>query len=256
MDTRIVDEAMQLSEIINRALSRINTSIPGIIHSFNRAKQTATVQPAVSMKTFIDGKSETLEFPLIVNAPIVFPFAMIAGFALTIPIQKGDPCILLFSQRAIDNWHDKGGVQPSEEGISSRHHDLTDAVVLLAASPVTGVLPGWEDAGIQLRDRAAHNKITVFDNRVEIESNVKIDIKASNLINITSNDKVNVIAAGILELVGESEVKISAPIVTINGNLSVVGTSDNNGINVGNTHIHPQGSDSDGDTQQNTGVPQ
>jgi phage gp45-like len=43
--------------------------------------------------------------------------------------------------------------------------------------------------------------------------------------------------------------------VTVTGNLAVTGTMLNAGVNVGGTHTHTQGVDSNNDTQQNTGVP-
>ena len=49
--------------------------------------------------------------------------------------------------------------------------------------------------------------------------------------------------------------------VQIDGTLNVAGQTALKGVtsntkNIGSTHVHPQGSDSDGDTQQNTGAPQ
>ena len=169
MDNRLGSKASEMKEIIDRALARMNTCIPGVIDSFDGETQTATVIPAVSMKTFIDDKEGVLEFPPIVNAPIVFPFASNAGFALTLPIRRGDPCIILFSQRSIDNWHDKGGIQPSEDGVATRHHDLTDAIVLMAASPIPDVLLEWEGQGIQIRNRDKTSTATVYDDKIVLD---------------------------------------------------------------------------------------
>lgn len=230
MDNRTGNKTSEIKEIIDRALARINTCIPGIIDSFDGETQTATVIPAVSMKTFIENKEGVLEFPPIVNAPLVFPFASTAGFALTLPIRRGDPCIILFSQRSIDNWHDKGGIQPSEAGVAARHHDLTDALIFMAASPIPGVLSEWEGEGIQLRNRSGTNKVTVYDDRVVIDST--------------------------------SIVIIDAPQTTIKGHLTVDGNTTlgadvmNRNVNISSTHVHAQDPDSKGGVQQNTKVPQ
>lgn len=50
---------------------------------------------------------------------------------------------------------------------------------------------------------------------------------------------------------GADKIKITAPSVEI-----VSTTLTHNGVNIGDTHVHTQGADSGGDTQQNTGVPQ
>lgn len=241
MDNRLVDEAAQLKEVIDRALSRINTCIPGIIDSFDGNTQTATVIPAVSMKTFIEDKQGVLEYPPIINAPVVFPFASAAGFALTIPVRRGDPCILLFSQRPIDNWHDKGGIQPSGEGVSSRHHDLTDAIVIMAASPTPNVLGEWEGNGLQIRNRDKTSTITVYDDKVVIHNTTEVIID-------TPETKIT----GNLTVKGDTDIKGT---LGVDGDTSLGASVTNVGVNISRTHTHSQGSDSRGDSQVDTGVP-
>lgn len=247
MDNRLGNEASQMQEIIDRALARLNTSIPGIIDSFDGESQTATVIPAISMKTFIDDKEGVLEYPPIINAPIVFPFASTAGFALTLPIRRGDPCLILFSQRPIDNWHDKGGIQPSENGVASRHHDLTDAIILLAASPMPGILGAWEGQGIQIRNRDKSSKVTVYDDKVVIDNTTEVII-----------DTPETTITGNLTVDGNTLVKKNTTVegnTIVEGNTALGGNVTNVGVNISKTHIHSQIPDSQGDTQEDTGVP-
>lgn len=258
MDNRIVDEANQTKEIIDRALARMNTCIPGVIDSFDGNTQTATVIPAISMKTFIDNKEGVLEFPPIINAPIVFPFAITAGFALTLPVRRGDPCIILFSQRSIDNWHDKGGIQPSEDGIGARHHDLTDAIVLMAASPSPNVLGEWEAEGIQIRNRDKTSTSTVYDDRIVLDRagtstitvfETKVVIKTTVEVII---DTPKTTITGTLTVNGNTALKSN---LTVDSNTALGGNVTNVGVNISRTHTHSQGADSDGNSQQDTGVP-
>lgn len=58
-------------------------------------------------------------------------------------------------------------------------------------------------------------------------------------------------ADGSLEIETLQSVTITAPTVTINGNLVVSGTMTNAGKDVGSTHQHAQGNDSGGSTEQN-----
>lgn len=247
MDNRLGNESSQMQEVIDRALARLNTSIPGIIDSFDGESQTATVIPAIAMKTFIDDKEGILEYPPIINAPIVFPLASTAGFALTLPIKRGDPCLILFSQRSIDNWHDKGGIQPSEAGVASRHHNLTDAIILLAASPMPGVLGEWEGKGIQIRNRDKSSKVTVYDDKVVIDNTTEVII-----------DTPETTITGNLTVEGNTLVKENTTIegnTIVEGNTALGGDVTNVGVNISRTHIHSQGSDSDGNVQVDTGVP-
>jgi hypothetical protein len=142
--------------------------MPGVIDSFDSATQTATVLPAIKMRINIGGETSYTDYPPIVNVPVAFPFATTAGFALTLPVKKGDSCLLIFSQRGIDNWHELGGIQPPEEGIGSRHHDLTDAIAIFAPSPLSDVLGSWEADGIELRNRAKDSRITLKDDTITL----------------------------------------------------------------------------------------
>ena len=170
MDCRTtLDQGIQTREAIDRALLRVNTCIPGVVDAFDPATQLVKVVPAVQMRVVVDGREQFITLPPLVNAPLVFPFASVAGFALTLPVRSGDPCLILFSQRAIDNWLERGGVQPPEEGVGSRHHDLTDALVLMAPSPLPGVLGSWQTDAIELRNRARDARVTVRDDRVEAQ---------------------------------------------------------------------------------------
>ncbi len=170
MDTRTADQTTQMREIIDRALSRVNTCIPGVIQSFDSSAQTASVIPAIQSKKIVDDIVSFEDYPVIVNVPVIFPFVTTLGFALTLPIQSGDSCILLFAQRALDNWHDLGGIQPPETTNGGvRHHDLTDAIAILAAPPAPNILSNWNDSGIEIRNSDRSNRITLDDASIELK---------------------------------------------------------------------------------------
>ena len=225
MDVRIADEQTQLRETIDRALAAVNTCIPGKIDSFNSATQTATVVPGIQMKLSIDGVESYIDLPPIIHAPVVFPFAATAGFALTLPVRQGDPCLILFSQRAIDNWHRLGGVRPPETG---RHHDLTDALVLLAPSPLTSVLGSWEASGIELRNRTKTSRVTVKDASVEIAN-------GDSIISVTTS-KITITSASI-ELNGA--VKVNGALLTSGAIESQTSLADPNGLVSAHKHNDP-----------------
>jgi hypothetical protein len=208
MDLRIATETIQIKEIVDRGLSRLNTAIPGEISSFDAATQTVTVIPAIRMKLQIDGVTTYVDLPPIINAPIVFPFVAVAGFALTVPVRTGDPCLIIFSQRAVDSWFQLGGIQNPEEGPGVRHHDLTDAFVLLAPSPSPDVLGAWEANGIEIRNRDKNTHVTVRDHVV---------VAVAGPSTLTLSDDGTVVA------VAPAGATIDAPLTLITGNLQVAG---------------------------------
>src|SRR6185369_15524510 len=83
-----------------------------------------------------------------VDVPVV-----IAGggdLYLTFPIAPGDECLLHFSERAIDNWWDRGGVQePSEY----RLHDYSDAFALVGPLSRPRFLGSYSTTAAELRTR-------------------------------------------------------------------------------------------------------
>jgi len=104
-------------------VSDLHTALPGIIKAFDPVTQTAKVQPAIKRLWIEAG---FLPLPELVDVPVQFPRG--GGFALTFPVAAGDECLVVFSERAIDNWHHAGGVQePSEY----RLHDLSDGFAFL-----------------------------------------------------------------------------------------------------------------------------
>jgi hypothetical protein len=95
----------------------IHTALPGIVKSFDRAALTVKVQPAIKRR-WIDTGFEPL--PECVNVPVQFP--RFGNFIIIGPVAVGDEGLVHFAERAIDQWHAKGGVQEAE----FRLHDLSD----------------------------------------------------------------------------------------------------------------------------------
>lgn len=161
---------LQARELFDSMMRRVNTCIPGRIDAFDPATQTAIVTPAIMGRMFADGVPSDIQLPPVISVPLVFPFAATAGFALTLPVQSGDPCLLVFSQRCIDNWHQLGGVQPAETNAAgARHHSINDAFALACAPPLTVVLGDWCADGIELRNRARTVRVTVRDSGLEFD---------------------------------------------------------------------------------------
>jgi hypothetical protein len=108
------------------------TSLPGEIDSFDEEKQTASVQPSLKSATRKpDGKSEKNQLPLLQDVPV--QFASGGGMTMTWPLKKGDPVLIVFASRSIDQWHQSGGVQ---QQVSARMHDLSDAMAIPGIRPL------------------------------------------------------------------------------------------------------------------------
>ena len=110
------------------AASRLDThtALPGIIQSFDAARMTCTVQPAIRGAVVLpSGQAQAVDLPLLVDCPVVFPGG--GGYILTYPLKSGDECLVVFAERCIDAWWQSGGVQAAAE---YRLHDLSDGFVI------------------------------------------------------------------------------------------------------------------------------
>lgn len=116
--------------VVNDAVRNLHTCIPGHILSYNSETQRATVQVAIKRQDF-DGN--TYQVPEITEAPVQFPRG--GGYSIVFPLSEGDDCLILFSERALDNWKTNGGIQEPSKVI--RFHDYTDAIVIPGVYPST-----------------------------------------------------------------------------------------------------------------------
>lgn len=149
---------------IDGRLKDLHTCLPGIIASFDPDTQTASVQPAIQR---IFTEKGAVNLPLCVDVPVAFPGG--GDFFLTFPVKAGDECILLFSERAIDNWHASGGTQTPAE---YRLHDLSDGIAIVGLNSQPHKLAALQMTGAELRTRSRSTYIRLEDGTIFIKGNI------------------------------------------------------------------------------------
>lgn len=213
---------LALATALQGAQAHIWTCLPGLVVDVQPELMTCSVQPTVQAK-FINPQTqleEWLPLPKLIFCPLVFPQA--GGFALTFPVTAGDEVLVVFSSRCIDLWWQNGGVQPQAE---LRMHDISDGFAIAGVRSTPRALTDWSQSAVELRsdDGAA---------KVSIHADLSVDVVAPAQINLT------------------------APLVTITGNLQVTGTvvADGDVTGAGTSlHTHRHGGVSTG--SGNTGTP-
>ena len=172
----VVSDPEVFSLQFERISSQMRCSLPGVIIGFNPADQTATVQPAIKMKV---GRGDDLsqnDLPAVQNVPVVLPFAQNAGLLLTIPIQAGDECLLVFSDRAIDNFMQSGGMQPAYNSNGKttvpRTHRVSDAICIPGIVSNPQAVTKYNTNNIELRDRERSHFISLGPEGIEISNGV------------------------------------------------------------------------------------
>jgi hypothetical protein len=116
-----------LKEAIESRVTDIHVSLPGIVQKYDAAKQVADIQPVVKKK-YADGT--VVNLPLLINVPVIFP-RTIKSF-LHLPLAKNDYVLLIFCERSLDIWLQKGGIVDPDD---FRKHSLSDAVALVGFFP-------------------------------------------------------------------------------------------------------------------------
>lgn len=151
--------------------SSIRVSIPGIIQSFDSTTQTCTIQPAIREEvTNLDYSTSWKDLPLLLDVPISIPKA--GNFALTLPIKKGDECLVIFSDMCIDGWLSLGGLQNQ---IEKRRHDLSDCFCILGTYSQPNIIHNYSTDSAQLRNLDGTQYIELKDNEINIVGNLKIN---------------------------------------------------------------------------------
>jgi hypothetical protein len=153
----------------------LRVACPGIIQSFDPIEQTVTVQPAIREDLRQDDMSkEWTQLPLLLDVPIYFPKA--GGYSLTMPIERGNECLVIFLDSCMDAWWAYGGVQNQ---IEKRRHDLSDAIALVGLWSQPHRITNYSTNSCQLRNDSGTAYIELKDKNINIVAD-KVNISAKN----------------------------------------------------------------------------
>lgn len=214
----MADKSSQLANLttairtgVDNRLKDLHTAMPGIIQSFDHETQLATVQPAVR-RIFKSVDDESVETLVATDLPIL----------INVPVlyPGGGGFHLTFPVKKDDEClllfcersYDRWyNFGGVQDPGARRFHALSDAVAFVGITSKPNSITNYDDTNVQLKKDDGTVAITLLDS---------------------------------------GEIDITAPTITLNGNVTITGTVTNNGKNIGDTHGHEQGVDSNGDTEQ------
>lgn len=169
--------------------SNIWTALPGIVSSFDAAKQTCEVQLAIQIKKTspVDGSFEWITIRPIVDCPVFFPSG--GGCTLTFPLVAGDECLVIFSSRCIDAWWQSGGVQNQP---ILRMHDISDGFVFAGVrSQPRKFNVSTSSAQLRTDDGNAYIEINPTSHDVNVQTSGNVNISCVNAVVNSTNSAVN-----------------------------------------------------------------
>lgn len=133
VDASLYDALKSFREEIFASLNCVKV---GQIVSFDKTKKTASVR---LMFKRVLGNDEVRENPLLTDCPV---FTLQGGGGgVELPIDVGDNCIVLFSDRNLDAWFKSG--TPAAP-FDARCHDLSDGIALVGLNALNGTLANYE----------------------------------------------------------------------------------------------------------------
>lgn len=151
-DDREFDDSLEglIRDAFEHLLTDVRVSLPGTIESVvDGATRLVNVRPMISARYY--ERDEVIDLPIIQRVPLIEPRT--AKAFIDFPISKGDPVLMVFSDRALENWIQSTGTIPGEP-LDTRQHDLTDAFAILGGWPekMDGNRPGEnpDDLDIQV----------------------------------------------------------------------------------------------------------
>lgn len=154
-----------------KILSGIHTSMPGTIVEYDANQQMATIEPGLMRK--FKSQEEPVKYPLIHNVPVIVPTFGNAGLRPPKSSFLDSPALLLFSERSIEDFLDKG---KASLPTSYRKFSLSDAVAICGIATKTQ----------SIASNAADDSLEVFHGKAFIEitkdGRFKIKNEKSDLI--------------------------------------------------------------------------
>jgi phage baseplate assembly protein gpV len=185
---RLNDPEESLRIALESAQANIWTAIPGVVTAVDLTAQTVSVQPSVQGAISApDGSSRSVNLPLLVDVPIVWPRA--GGFALTFPIAVNDEVLVVFASRCIDSWWQSGGIGAQAE---VRMHDLSDGFAVLAPTSQPRKLSGVSSTNVQLRDDAGTTYVEIAPGgKIKLLGATSIDLNAPTVNIAATNININ-----------------------------------------------------------------
>ena len=162
---RLAEEIEQSKREMDGFAFDLRVAAPGIIQSVDYARQTCTVRLAIRERMNRGGVLEWAEIPLLPDVPF-FVYSG-GGYCLTLPIQPGDDCLVVFGDSCIDAWWQNGGVQNQSE---KRRHDLSDGFALVGFRSQPHVVSGYSPGTAQLRNASGDASIEINGSAINIQA--------------------------------------------------------------------------------------
>jgi phage gp45-like len=174
-----------LKKLTSHVSNGIRVCMPATIETYDFLTQQASVKIDMQ-ELYEDG--ETIDYPVVSGVPVVFMAS--GGASITMPVNRGDYCMLIYADRDMSNWLLGGTGQKPD---SMRMHNLSDAIAIMGLFPFTSSARAENNTDVLIT--YSGSKIILKPNGIiNIETTKDVNVQAAETINITSKDaNVNIV---------------------------------------------------------------
>jgi len=137
---------------IDSALKEIHTCLPAVVTKVNHSEQLIDAQITIQRKM----NGVLVNLPLLVNVPIRYWRSK--TFSITFPIEVGDHVKILFTERSIDTWLTKGGIQ---NPFDVRKFSLSDAFAEPVMYHQKDVIPNFDSTNLEIKTNDGSGSIKI-----------------------------------------------------------------------------------------------
>lgn len=138
------DFVQAVQDMIRSEMLNIHTAMPAVITAYNQGR----VDVKISGKFYVSGLA--MDYPVITGCPVVT-----VGNGLSVPINVGDFCLLVFTEQSLSEW--TSGMQSHTD----EKWSLTNAVALCGLTKIESTLQAQAQAGVVMTDAITSNGAVV-----------------------------------------------------------------------------------------------
>lgn len=211
-------------------LDDYNIIMPARIVEYFPANQTATVKICNDITTSNSTEDEIQTEPAhLYNVPVFTGGG--GGWHITFPVKPDDTCLLNFSQFGYDHWlykdADKAGVRAggNVQPWTRRRFSLADGFAQVGWNNIPRAIDSYQSADAEFRNVDRAQRVTLKESGdIEVITGTTKITLSSDSVTIDSDSTVNVNTAT-ANVTATTAANITAPMTTIDGDLTVTGLS-------------------------------
>jgi len=196
--TRLRSSTEQWDRVLWQLLCELRVAMPGVVTEIQDSGRV-TVQPAVLENLLINSTPTPVAIPPLRDVRVVMMRG--GGLSITLPVEIGDECLLIFMDMCTDFWEQSGGTQNIQWSLDTlgklrgarRRHDLSDAVAIFGPWNQTRNLSDYSSSSLQIRTDDGNTYVEVIEGQINVAQNLTVENGASGSFTTQTGQVVTVV---------------------------------------------------------------